>query len=746
MEEIKDIKFTKFFGQNNGARYIPEGTWTTGALSTGKKKYEGGKFKQETIKFLVDGKVNTGIDTQARYNLIGHYENSNYGNQFIVQKMQMILDTKTLEGLAQALKLIMSPLMAERMLEHFGEAEKVIEAFENKCSKEFMEIKGMTEEKLENYYELFDEKISGQEAIMKLTPLGFTPTQAKSVYNKYKDMELIMKMLEDAGMYDFYLDGALKLHEAETIADSLGIDLLNEKRIGALIVGFYKQPFQDDSFFTDEQMNTFIVPYLVKKCGEGLNQKHYNSALSYLRFKDATHRAEDKTGLRIVHDTEFGIYRAINELNSDLKSRVHVPDDLIERVISHAPFQLSEEQIEAVRIACTNGLSIISGNAGSGKSTTLGIITKIFNEMRYGIEQVALSGKAALRIKETTGLPAQTIHRMFALKHGVIDIGNPYVDLSEVEFNNDVLILDEASMVGGAIMLNLLRLLAKSKVKHVIIVGDDAQLPPIGTGQAFTDLLNYCNIPKKKLTKVYRQASESGILAAATMVRKHENFIPYTEEFGQDFKYLHSAKGSEIVAEFDRMLKRNKGDVLETQIISMTNLEVTQVSVAIQRHLNVYSERYYKSKERGIDYYIFEGSKVMVSENQYETLTYEGEEGGHPVFNGNIGIVKSINDEYMIIDFTGIGKVGILKENWKALRLGYAITIHKSQGSGFNSVIALVSDSIQDMLTSNMLYTAITRAKEECTLVSRDYVVDKCVNSSAAERQTWLPIFYGGKQ
>lgn len=752
MEELSNVRFNRINYPKGGVTIVDPGTWTVGTISTGMKK----RGKYESFGFVVNQDVNTGIDTKAKYNLVGTFENGKYGKQFNVQQMKIILDTKSMKGLEQALALIMSELMAQRLVRHFETPEAVIEALESRNSEELMKIKGMSENKLEDYYSSFEEKISGQEAIMALTPLGFTPKQAKSIYKKYGDMEVIMEMLDDAGMYDFYLDGAIKLNEAETVGRVKKIDFLNEKRIAALIVAYYRQPFQDDSYFTDEQMNMFIVPYLVNNCGDGLNQKHYNSALSYLNFKKATHRMDNKTGLKAVHDTEKGIYQLVETLKNGLKYRGStITGEIIEHEISKAPFELSEEQREAVKIACTNGISIISGNAGAGKSTTLGIVTKVFKELKYDIEQVALSGKAALRIQETTELPAQTIHRMFASNtkvnaegiKEVPDINNPYADLSQVGFYKDVLILDEASMIGGAIMLNLLKLLKKSKVKHIVIVGDDAQLPPIGVGQAFTDLLTYGNLPKAKLSRVYRQASESGILAAATMIRKNQNFIPAKAEFGEDFKHVFSMKGFEVVEEFDRMLANNDGDILETQIIAMTNLEVTRINVAIQKHLKIFSERSFRFKERGVDFSIYEGSKVMLSENQYTTLTSEGEEGGDPVFNGNIGIVKSINDDYMLIDFAGIGEVGILKVDWKALRLGYAITVHKSQGSGFNSVIAAVSsDSVQKMLSSNMLYTAITRAKKECTLISPSHIVERCAIYSAAERQTWLPVMYGGKE
>lgn len=770
MEELKDVRFSRINYPKGGLTVVDAGTWTTGTISTGFKKY--GKY--ESISFKADADVNVGIDTKAKYNLQGYYENGKYGKQFAVQKMEMILDTKTLEGLEQALTLIMSELMAERMIEHFKTTEAVIDAFENKYSKEFMKIKGMTEGKLEGYYQLYGEKIQGQEAIMKLTPLGFTPGQAKDIYRKYGDMDLIMEMLDNAGMYDFYLDGVIKFHEAEVVGRKKSIDYLNEKRIASFIMAYYKKPFQDDSYFTDKQIDTFVIPYLIEECG-ALNQKHFDSALNYLKFKEIMFRTDNKMGLKITHDIEFGIYQLIKEMNDKLKHRISTPSTVIEDVINSSPIKLSDEQRQAVHLACTNGLTVISGNAGAGKSTILGIITKIFKRLRYDIDQVALSGKAALRIEETTKMKASTIHRWYngvpmkkkqnpsepeevqkiviydengeeivEFKH---DISNPYLDATNLDLRSDVLILDEASMVGGTIMFNLLKILNESsELKHIIIVGDDAQLPPIGVGQAFTDLLNYGDVPKAKLTKVYRQASESGTLASATMIRQNQNFIPKLHTFGKDFKHLHSAKGVEWIAEFDRMLENNDGDILETQIIALKNVDVAKINVSVQKHLDIFSPDSYKNKDRGIEFIIYEGSKVMLSENQYNNLTAEGEDGGDPVYNGNIGIVKKILKEYMVIDFAGIGEVGIESENWKKLRLAYAITVHKSQGSGFNSVIAIVTDEKEGMLTSNMMYTAITRAKNECTLISRDYVVAKCAGKSAAERQTWLPLFFGGKE
>ena len=170
---------------------------------------------------------------------------------------------------------------------------------------------------------------------------------------------------------------ALKFHEAEAVGRARGVDFLNEKRIGSLIVHYYKQPFQDDSFFTDKQIDTFVIPYLINNCGDGLTQKFFNSALSYLSFKEITYRADNKYGSKVIHDIEFGIYQVIKELNDNLKHRISTPSNVIENAINSSPFELSDEQRQAVRLACTNGVTVISGNAGAGKSTILGIVTKI---------------------------------------------------------------------------------------------------------------------------------------------------------------------------------------------------------------------------------------------------------------------------------------------------------------------------------------------------------------------------------
>lgn len=247
MEELSNVRFNRINYPKGGVTIVDPGTWTVGTISTGMKK----RGKYESFGFVVNQDVNTGIDTKAKYNLVGTFENGKYGKQFNDQQMKIILDTKSMKGLEQALALIMSELMAQRLVRHFETPEAVIEALESRNSEELMKIKGMSENKLEDYYSSFEEKISGQEAIMALTPLGFTPKQAKSIYKKYGDMEVIMEMLDDAGMYDFYLDGAIKLNEAETVGRVKKIDFLNEKRIAALIVAYYRQPFQDDSYFTD---------------------------------------------------------------------------------------------------------------------------------------------------------------------------------------------------------------------------------------------------------------------------------------------------------------------------------------------------------------------------------------------------------------------------------------------------------------------------------------------------------------
>lgn len=360
------------------------------------------------------------------------------------------------------------------------------------------------------------------------------------------------------------------------------------------------------------------------------------------------------------------------------------------------------------------------------------------------IEQVALSGKAALRIKETTGLHAKTIHRMFLDNGGdCFNLDNPYLKVDEMNIASEVLIVDEASMIGGAVFFNLLKAVKKSdKIKHLIIVGDNAQLPAIGIGQPFNDLLNYSSLPKAKLTRVYRQASESGTLAAATMIRQNENFISSLDTFGDDFIYMNHG-GNDLLIEFERYMEMNNNDIMEVQFLAQKRAECLQFNKIIQKRLGILPANHVENTKKAFEIYV--GDKVILNKNSYENLTPEGDDGGKPVFNGNLGIVKKITKDYTVVDFQGIGEVGLEKEAVRNLLLGYCITVHKAQGSGFNSVIGFMSNS-QSMLSSNMLYTAITRAKHHCTIAAPESVIEDCANRSAHECQTWLKNFYGGKE
>ncbi|MFS8185616.1 helix-hairpin-helix domain-containing protein [Rossellomorea marisflavi] len=354
MEKLENVRFNRII-YPKGATEVSAGMWTAGTISTGVKKY--GKY--ESINFKAEQDVNIGINTKAKYNLEVYYQNNGkYGQQFVVRKMEMIIDTKTPQGMEQALTLIMTDLMAKRVVEHFKTAEATTEAFENKQTEEFMKIKGITEDKLDSYYKLYEEKILNFEAITKLMPYGFTAKEAVEIYIYCnKDIEKAIMTIEQ-DVYNFYLKSIVSFETADKIfINKLKGKSTDSKRVGAYIVYCLKNPLSfgdNDSFKTYEQANIDILPRVLEQCGT-VDGYIINAGIKYGKSREVLTELDGKIGLTIKYDTEMGIYSCVNELKNSLNDKIDPLNDLIEKHIQnyHRLHYLTSKLKQCVLLAQT---------------------------------------------------------------------------------------------------------------------------------------------------------------------------------------------------------------------------------------------------------------------------------------------------------------------------------------------------------------------------------------------------------
>lgn len=454
----------------------------------------------------------------------------------------------------------------------------------------------------------------------------------------------------------------------------------------------------------------------------------------------------NKIGLKRYYNVEEYIFNKVTEMKNI--QPIDVTEDNINDGLKEAEdkqgFELTEEQRDVVINALKNNVTIISGKAGSGKSSTVRSILTIYSKAGYQIGCCALSAKAAMVIRESTGFPATTIHRMLGCQGA-----NKFKYSKDNPLPFNVLFIDEGSMISADIFYLIFQAI-KPQTK-LIICGDNGQLPPIGYGNIFNDLLDmreYLN--SYELTKVMRQAADSGITSDANVIRAGSNPIDKPElkivtgklkdmtyMFRDDREVLNKLA---IKAYMGAIKTYGVDDTLigvprKKDCINSTgriNEAIQELLLPDETRMITYGTRRYKL-----------GAKVIQKVNNYEKN----------VFNGDVGYITDISttmrDGQKLNTFTVEYKSG---EDTKTIEyeqgeidqidLAYAMTIHSLQGSGYKAVIIVIDNTHFALLDNCLLYTAITRAKKKCLLLAEPYAFKKCISENkTAKRQTWFENF-----
>jgi len=391
-----------------------------------------------------------------------------------------------------------------------------------------------------------------------------------------------------------------------------------------------------------------------------------------------------------------------------------------------------------------NGSIFITGNCG--KTATLNGIVNVFKD--YIMSACALSGKASVRITEATGLNASTIHRLLGYSHGEFTYNE------ENPLDTDVVAIDETTMVNGDIFLSLLKAIPNGA--KLIIVGDIKQLTPIGNCQVFSDILNSNLIPNITLTKIHRQASLSGIIVTSIKISEQEqifksNFegssiLGELQDMELDIYKTDESPSDRVIKHFLKHYEANK-DIMETQILSPMRLKgdlsTYNLNNKIQSIINPVSDSdiFIEVKvDKDKSYKIKLGDKVINTKNNYKSVNIDGLIV--PIFNGNMGIVKEIDNGVCVVDFIGIGMIVLDRAGVKKLELAYVCTIHKSMGSGFNTAIVCIESSAYVLLNAELLYTGVTRAKKYCVLVGQNSAIRTAIKTrEIKKKQTYLKGF-----
>lgn len=662
----------------------------------------------------------------------------NYGDQYNPISVYALIP-QTRESQLMFLQSIISPWLAENLINAYP---NVVNDVANGTLKEidYNLVKGVREftwnkikEKIINNYLISD-------IITMLKPLGVTYTMIKKMLADEPNPVLLKQQLED-NPYIITKIPNIGFKKADDLALKLKPELINSTE---RLVAFIKYYFTD---LGENKGHTWCSMKILKSAISNNVPECSDKVDWLLENNEFLHISDDKVGLKYCYDIEMQIYNLLLE-KSKKETDIYISDKNIELAIRHAEeeqgFDYVVEQLDTIKKSLHRTISLITGKAGTGKTSIMRAIVKAYTENNFTLTASALSAMAAQRITEATEFPAMTIHRTLGC-----------IGLNEFTFNKNnhmitsVAFLDEGSMVNASLFLHWLEAIDDNT--RIIISGDHKQLPPIGFGNVFSDLIEmFDDTVVSKLVKPMRQAEKSGILVDANLIR--ENINPITEKLQpriihgelQDMYYMFRTNRQSL---FDiavkTFLKSVDTDGIDNVVIAVPRRKdclnsTNEINKVIQEKL-LGNE---KKSISGFDMVFKLGAKVMQTVNDYDKN----------VFNGEIGYITEINEhyegkkkeEYCVVTYTDIfGKDKLIeytKKELGALDLAYAMTVHKLQGAGRNTVIGIIDNTHYQLLDNCMLYTLLTRAKKRCLLLAEPQAFLQCIRTSHNKRNTWMML------
>lgn len=662
----------------------------------------------------------------------------------------------------EAQKELLSSILPDKIIENlFNMYDDVLSLIENRDVQSLCKVKGIKEAVAERIFNAYDEIKDYSLVYLELNKSGLTGNMIKKITDYYHSPEIALEVIRNKP-YDLIDIDGIGFKTADSIALKMGIGRYDYRRIKACMIHILKEQAEiGKSYLTYSDLikqlydNLDYVPEeSIAKAAQDMIEKNTvwvsedGDKIALMRYYNLENSICNEL-IRLINGTPDNPETQDTTSYKPRDFSIDNPEEIINSVEEEQGFEFTDEQKQAIYTCLENRVIAITGSAGTGKTSTAKGICTIFKG--YNVVQMALSGKAAVRLSEATGLPASTIHRALGYSFG------KFMHDKDNKLPDDIIIVDEATMINGSLFLSLLQAIPSGA--KVIILGDVQQLTPIGNCQVFADMLNSNIVPSVRLTKLHRQAMRSGIIPTSMKITKQEQLFTNTYQGSEIIGELQDMEmnittekcdlSDYVIEKFNQEYEKLQ-DITEVQVISPTKLKGSlscyNLNTKIQSVINPVSQedltyqivlsKGKKDEDKKI-YYIKSGDKVINTKNNYHCI----DESGNitPVYNGNIGIVKEINYHGAYIDFVGIGTVWFSTNDMKNIELGYCISIHKSQGSGFKSVIVAMDNGSYIMHNAELLYTAITRAKSYCCLVATNSSIRNSINKKEVNsKQTFL--------
>ena len=702
--------------------------------------------------------VNEGDNLKVTGNMVTHPD---YGEQLKVEIFEKTMP-KTKEALEKYLAngnfKGIGPATAKKIVNTFG--EDTINVIKMEPQK-LTQIKGISKEKALEIAEQFIANWEIWQIVGFLDQFGIGPQSAETVYKKLGE-----NALEKIGENPYILiDVASKVNfeKVDSIALKLGIDPDNYTRIrSAIKYGLERIGLNGHSTVLYENLLKFVQDLL------RIDANNIEEAIISMKAKEEIIIEEREDGTEWVYAKPFYeaekniAERLISLKNSENIKYISTLKKDLEKIEKDINIELSDKQREAIESVNDNNVCIITGGPGTGKTTIIKAIIELYK--KHGMKPVlcAPTGRAAKRMTETTGEEAKTLHRLLELAGISDDNENFNTDLLVTPIDGDIIIVDEASMLDMFLMNYLLKAIYKGT--KLVLVGDINQLPSVGPGSVLKDIIESEKIHTITLNQIFRQAAKSKIIVNAHRVNEGQNFISGNVkqttidneniELLDDFFFIQENNQEKIQQTIISLCKgrlQNYGNYdffNNIQVITPTKkgkLGTKELNILLQNELNPEEE---DKKERNFGEVVFrEQDRVMQTKNNYNILWEKENERefkkelGNGIFNGELGRIDKINkeDKTIRVKFDD-GKIATYEStDLDQLEHAYAITVHKSQGSEFDVVILVAAQSAPMLLTRNLIYTAMTRAKKLLIIIGSKSVVDYMIqNNTTKHRNTGL--------
>lgn len=676
----------------------------------------------------------------------GEYtEHPTYGRQFKVdsfeekapedeEAIERYLGSGAIKGIGLAL--------AARIVRRFkDDTFRIIEEEPERLA----EIKGISQRKAMEIANQVNEKRDLRQAMIFLQQYGITMNLAVKVYQAY-GQEIYEIIRQNPYRLADDIEG-VGFRTADEIAARVGIRMDSDFRVKSGILYTLLQASGEGHTYLPEEELTRRAARLLEVDADQVEKQYMDLAIERKIVLKQGSR-EDGAETQIYASTFYYMEANTAAMLKELNVTYDVPEVEIEqrlrKIEKQTGMELDEHQVTAVEEAVRNGLLIITGGPGTGKTTTINTIIKYFELEGFDIFLAAPTGRAAKRMSETTGFEARTVHRMLELNGGAEGSGG-FERNEQNPLETDVIIIDEMSMVDISLMYSLLKAIAVGT--RLILVGDVNQLPSVGPGSVLRDIIRsgVCNVVM--LTKIFRQASTSDIIVNAHKINHGEEVV--LDNKSMDFFFLKRYDADVIINVVLQLIKQKLPKFVDATPYDIQVLTPMRKGLLGVERLNTILQQYMNpplsskaEKEYGTTIFR-EGDKVMQTKNNYQ-LEWEirspyglSIEKGLGVFNGDMGIIRQINDfaELMTIEFDEGRMVEYPYKLLDELELAYAITIHKSQGSEYPAVVIPLLSGPAMLMNRNLIYTAVTRARKCVTLVGNEQTFYQMVQNTSQQKR-----------